>query len=345
MDWQYILSLLSVENVAFTIPAIQDLFGINFNSYPVSWIELSAVFFGLMFILLAKHESILCFPVGIVQFSSMVTIFYQMQLYSDMLLNIYSLGLCIFGIMWWFSRDTEHDTGKKLEVRYLSNKERAKYIGLILIMSYLLGTSINVVFTDMANLFVIVANYIGFNLPEYTHVNASFPYFDATTTVTSLVAMYLMAKKYVESWILWIVVQVICVPLYFVKGSVILSAEYLVFMGISVFGLIDWSTHAKELKINYAQRLIKERTNVNTVYTQEALDSIVRDRLEQAEARFKEEQEEQANIIANKIFELQNQEKKPDPTMSDFRKMVEDEDISEIESFQDHSQPKDYVER
>jgi nicotinamide mononucleotide transporter len=77
--------------------------------------------------------------------------------------------------------------------------------------------------------------------PEAFPEAASYPYLDALTTVMSLVAMWLMARKHVESWIYWIVVDLIGVWLYFVKDVRLISLLYTVLLILAVRGLISWN--------------------------------------------------------------------------------------------------------
>jgi len=69
---------------------------------------------------------------------------------------------------------------------------------------------------------------------------ASYPYLDALTTVMSLVAMWLMARKHIESWIYWIVVDAIGIWLYFVKDVRFISLLYVVLLALAIRGLVDW---------------------------------------------------------------------------------------------------------
>jgi nicotinamide mononucleotide transporter len=74
--------------------------------------------------------------------------------------------------------------------------------------------------------------------PEY--INSYIPYIDSLTTAIFLVGMLLMALKRIENWIYWIIGDIISVPLYFVKGLVFTSFQYLVFLIIAIAGLIAW---------------------------------------------------------------------------------------------------------
>jgi len=69
---------------------------------------------------------------------------------------------------------------------------------------------------------------------------ASYPYLDALTTVMSVTAMWLMARKHIESWLYWIVVDVIGIGLYFAKGIKFVSLLYVVLLVLAIRGWIDW---------------------------------------------------------------------------------------------------------
>ena len=94
--------------------------------------------------------------------------------------------------------------------------------------------NIDLIFNAMAQ---IVASAIGV---EYIHTPAATPFWDAATTVMSIAAMYLLTRKYVEAWVLWIIVDVVCAGLYLYRGVLFLSLEYLVFLGNAIFALYQW---------------------------------------------------------------------------------------------------------
>lgn len=77
-------------------------------------------------------------------------------------------------------------------------------------------------------------------LPRYFKLEASFPYVDSLVMVMSIVATVLLAKKKIETWYLWISVDLICVLLFFQKGIVFLAFEYLIFLGLATYGLLNW---------------------------------------------------------------------------------------------------------
>ncbi len=82
-------------------------------------------------------------------------------------------------------------------------------------------------------------------LPSIFPEAASFPYLDALTTIMSFTAMWLMAQKRVESWVYWIIVDVIGIWLYFVKDVRFISLLYVILLGMAVNGLLRWSRALK----------------------------------------------------------------------------------------------------
>ena len=77
-------------------------------------------------------------------------------------------------------------------------------------------------------------------LPRYFKIEAAFPYVDSLVLILSITATILLAKKKLETWYLWILIDVICVFLFFKKRILFLGLEYLVFLGLATFGLLNW---------------------------------------------------------------------------------------------------------
>jgi nicotinamide mononucleotide transporter len=84
-------------------------------------------------------------------------------------------------------------------------------------------------------LFFVVAVYIFFD--KFTHWTS---YVDTLVTGIFFVGMWLMAKRKIENWILWIVGDIISIPMYYVKGYSFTSIQYLIFTGIAIFGYLEW---------------------------------------------------------------------------------------------------------
>ena len=90
----------------------------------------------------------------------------------------------------------------------------------------------------------IIAGFLFANihlyLPQYFKIEAAFPYADSFVMMLSIVATILLAQKKIETWYLWIVVDIVCVFLFYKKGIAFLALEYFVFLGLATYGFLNW---------------------------------------------------------------------------------------------------------
>ncbi len=93
---------------------------------------------------------------------------------------------------------------------------------------------------------VELLNLFGANLAMPAIEPDAFPFWDSAMTVLSVVAMILMTRKYVENWLLWVIINVISIVIFFIQGVYAMSLEYLILLGIAVNGSRLWIKSAKE---------------------------------------------------------------------------------------------------
>ena len=179
----------------------------------MSVIEIVAVCFGVACVWLTIRQNIWCWPTGLVQVVLFIWIFYQAKLYSDVMLHVVYVVLGFYGWWYWLHGGRE---AKQLPVTRLPSKHLVLWI-----MLGAAGTAA-----------------LGGAMARYT--DAALPYWDAATTVLSLVAQYLLARKVLENWEFWIVVDVIAVGVYLTKELYLTSGLYAVFLILAVIGLITW---------------------------------------------------------------------------------------------------------
>jgi nicotinamide mononucleotide transporter len=200
---------------------IDTIFFELFN-YPMSYIELSGTFFGLISVGLATRANIHTWTTGLVNVVLFFIIYYQVQLYSDMFLQVFFFGASIFGLwQWMVKKPINHD--KKITL--LSTRQRIFFSIAIVTGTLVLGRFIS---------------QIHIYFPAIFSQPASYPYADAFTTTLSIVATFFMAYKKTECWILWIVVDVVSTYLYIQKGILFIAVEYLVFLVLATYGLVEW---------------------------------------------------------------------------------------------------------
>lgn len=222
------MDLFSIANIAFSVPSL----GAGGAPYNISWVELVSTILGVMFVYGFIREKLYAYPLGILNSIGFIAIFYQVQLYSDLLLNIYFIIISITGWIAW--KRTRENGDPVLEARWLSTFDFVVVLFAIAALTLLLGTYIDPIFGALAG---GVAWILG---ADYTHVPAAMPFADAFTTVTSVFAMYLLVRKYINSWILWIAVDVIAIGIYLERGIMMMAIEYAVFLCMATTGLIVW---------------------------------------------------------------------------------------------------------
>lgn len=178
----------------------------------MNWMEATATLFGIICVALMIKRIIWCWPAGIIQVVLYVYIFWEARLYSDMLLHIVYIFLNAYGWYHWLHGGKDHD---KLPVTKLGNRL------WIWVAIGLVGTAL-----------------WGAGMGAWT--DADLPYGDAFTTVISLVAQWLLIRKRLENWILWIVVDIAAIGIYWHKGLYFTTFLYAVFLVLATIGYSDW---------------------------------------------------------------------------------------------------------
>jgi len=178
-------------------------------------LEFLAFIFGIISVIYAKRENILVYPTGIICTVITIYLLYRAQYFGDMMMNVYYSVMSIYG--WWnWSRvkDNHH-------IVLISRTNKKEY----LIASFFFLLTIGITF------FVYKMNLDFLEIPNYIDIFTSGVFFTA---------MWLMANKKIESWIFWIVGDIITIPLYSYRGLGILSLQYLIFLILAIQGYYEW---------------------------------------------------------------------------------------------------------
>jgi nicotinamide mononucleotide transporter len=206
------MSIFSVDNIAFSV-----------LGYPMSYIEFVGTVLYLWSVWLITRRRVLTWPVGIVSVLLYMSLFYQIRLYSDSLEQIYYLAACTYG--WWRWVHSPKENGRVVDVRFSTSRGIVLAIAVTLVLFLADGYFMSWVHTIFPKIF-----------PE----QASFPYLDALTTIMSFTAMWLMAQKRIESWVYWIIVDVIGIGLYYVKEVKFVSLLYVFLLILATKGFVSW---------------------------------------------------------------------------------------------------------
>ena len=198
----------------------------QYNDYPTYEIllEVTAIIFGLLSVWYAKKDNIWVFPTGIINTAIYTYLLWKWSLLGDMMINFYYAVMSIYG---WY-----HWTRKKGDVVEFPISRMTLYEKKVSIMLFI-GTVL-----------FVIAVYTFFD--KFTHWTS---YVDTLVTGIFFVGMWLMARRKIENWILWIVGDIISIPMYFVKGYSFTSIQYLIFTIIAVFGYLEWKKTLQQKEI------------------------------------------------------------------------------------------------
>ena len=177
-------------------------------------LEIIAVFFGFLSVWFSKNNNILVFPTGLINTSIFVYLLFKWSLLGDMLINAYYFIMSIYG--WYFWLKGTNNTVSPI--------------------SKVSNTDIRIVVL----LFISSSIFVSLVYSFFDKWETIVSYIDILTTAIFFAAMWLMAKRKVESWIFWIVGNIISVPLYLHKGLAFTSIQYFIFTVIAIAGYIKW---------------------------------------------------------------------------------------------------------
>jgi len=176
-------------------------------------VEIAAFFLGLANITLLVRRSIWNYPFGIVMVSLYAWIFYGAKLYSDAILQIFFFVVQCYGWAHWLTRRDEE--------------------GLVIVARLSPRGAVT-------SALAAVAGTAALGGVMATFTDASFPYWDASIAVLSVIAQIMLARRLLENWALWVAVDIIAIGLYWTKGLYPTAVLYLMFLIISAIGYFNW---------------------------------------------------------------------------------------------------------
>lgn len=175
--------------------------------------EVLAVIAGIASVYLSTRENIWSWPTAIVNVSLYFVVFLEAKLYADMGLQVVYLVLSVYGWYEWLYGG-EHRTAL-----HVSRVTRSLGVRLLLIG-------------------IATAAILGTILARFT--DAALPYLDSATTSTSLVAQWMMTRKILENWAVWVVVDVVYIGMFIYKQLYLTAGLYAVFLVLAVMGFRTW---------------------------------------------------------------------------------------------------------
>ena len=180
-------------------------------------LEIFAVFFGFLSVWFSKNNNVLVFPTGLINTSIFVYLLFKWELLGDMIINAYYFVVSIYGWYYWTRKNSNNDYTPISKVNYNDQK-------IILAISILSAIFVSLMYTVFNKWSGLVS------------------YIDILTTSIFFAGMWLMARRKIESWIFWIIGDIISTPLYLYKGLTFTSFQYFIFTFIAIAGYYKWKS-------------------------------------------------------------------------------------------------------
>lgn len=187
------------------------------NFFLTHWLDITTTVLGLIYIFLEYRASILLWLVGIIMPALDIVLYYTHGLYGDAAMAVYYTLAAIYGwLVWKFGRKHQQKEGDEMPITHMPKR---LYPATILF-------------------FVVAWAGTWFVLSHYT--NSNVPILDGFTNALSFVGLWALARKYVEQWLFWILVDAVSCYLYVIKGIPFKASLYGLYVVIAVMGYFKW---------------------------------------------------------------------------------------------------------
>ena len=185
------------------------------------WIEIFGVLTGILYVILEVKQNRLLWPLGIITSAAYIYIFFSGKFYADMGLQIYYVLISIYGWYYW-SRGGSKAAKGELPVHRINRQQL-----LLLFLTFALS---------WAGIYFVLVRF----------TDSTVPLGDSFTTALAIVATWMLTRKIIEQWFLWIIANVVSIGLYIYKGLYPTVILYVVYAGMAVYGYMEWKRSMKK---------------------------------------------------------------------------------------------------
>jgi nicotinamide mononucleotide transporter len=209
------MNFFDIDNIFFTI-----------WNYDVSYLEFFGLISGIVAVVLSALANVWSWPVGIINVTLSFFLFFQVQLYPDMFLQVFFFVTNVIG--WWrwtHPKPYEEDKKHELKISFMKTSELMFVSAAGIAGTLLLG---------------LFAQNLHALFPSVFAIPSAAPFLDSFITVMSIIATFYLIQKKIESWIIWLLVDVIATYLYFSRDIKLYGLLYLVLCFIAAFALWNW---------------------------------------------------------------------------------------------------------
>lgn len=201
------------------MPNLQDLL----DTFPTDLLELTGLVSGLLCVVLLVKENIWAWPIGLVYATVSVFIFFDERLFASMLESLYYIIMNAYGWYFWLRGSGDRKPDDELKVIRMPRRAWAPLMSIIFIGGFLVG--------------LLLENY----------TSAALPFWDGGAMWMAFVAMWMSARKWLENWALWLMVDVVKTGVYLIQGIELYAVLYLVYIAMAFWG---WRTWQKSMRMS-----------------------------------------------------------------------------------------------
>lgn len=177
----------------------------------LGWLQWLALVFNVIYVILAARENILCWIFGLVGVTLLAFIYFEAKLYSDTLLQVFYMVMSVYGWITWSARSSN-----QLEITRSKASSHLYYL-----LAGIIGTMV-----------------LGFLFNKF---GAALPYIDAFTSAFAVVATYLVARKILENWLYWIIIDATCVVVYILRDLDLIALLFALYTILALVGYVVWA--------------------------------------------------------------------------------------------------------
>ena len=178
----------------------------------ISPLELASVAFAVAYLALAIRQSVLCWPAALISVALAMLLFFDSRLYMESALQIFYFGMAIYGWYEW-RRGGERGTG--VRIHWWSAARHAVVFAAVGLLSLGFGWLLS-------------------------HTDAAFPYVDSFTTVAAIITTFMVARKVMENWLYWFVIDAVSVYIYWQRDLPLYAALFVLYLVLIVIGYRAW---------------------------------------------------------------------------------------------------------
>jgi nicotinamide mononucleotide transporter len=187
----------------------------------ISPLEAAGVLFSVLYLVLAIRENLWCWPAAFVSSVLTMILMFERRLYAESVLNVYYIAMAVYGWYQW-RYGGRNSASEDLPISVWPLKAHALAIGVSVALSAI----------------------VGWLLSEYT--NAAFPYLDTFVSVGSVVTTFMVARKILENWLYWLVIDSLSMYLYWQRELYLYVALFALYLVLVVIGWVRWHRDWRE---------------------------------------------------------------------------------------------------